>query len=97
MISVRADVDADVAVMTLAGDPTARAARERVVQSSPKLLSMRDGAWGVGLCRFFSTRLQYCSDHLTNDGGGEVIGAVLKARKACGKATESLTCAWMIR
>ena len=54
MISVRADVDADVAVMTSAGDPTVRAARERVVQSSPKLLSTRDGAWGVGLCRFFS-------------------------------------------
>ena len=41
MTSIRADVDVDVAVMTSAGYP---AARERVVQSSPKLLSARDGA-----------------------------------------------------
>ena len=30
----------------------------------------------------------------SDDGGGEVIGAVLKAREARGKATESLTCVW---
>ena len=49
MTSVRADM----VVMTSAGDPAARAMRERVVQSLPKLLSARDGAWGVGLCQFF--------------------------------------------
>ena len=54
MTSVKADVDADVAVMMLASDPAVRVARERVVQSSPKLLSARNGAWEVGLCRFFS-------------------------------------------
>ena len=46
MTSVRADVDDDVAEMTSAmtsADDTA--ARERVVQFSPKLLSAREGAW----------------------------------------------------
>ena len=33
----------------------------------------------------------------SDDGGGEVIGAVLKACEARGKAAESLTGAWMIR
>ena len=33
----------------------------------------------------------------SDDGGGEVIGAVLKAREVRGKAAESLTGAWMIR
>ena len=42
--AIRADVDADVAMMTLTGDP---AAHERVVQSSPKILSTREGAWSV--------------------------------------------------
>ena len=45
MTSARADVDDDVAEMTSADDPAAREARERVVQSSPKLLSAREGAW----------------------------------------------------
>ena len=31
----------------------------------------------------------------SDDGGGEVIEAVLKAREARGKAAESLTGAWM--
>ena len=48
MSSIRANVDANSAVMTSAmmsaGDPTARAACERVVQSSPKLLSVRGGS-----------------------------------------------------
>ena len=51
MTSVGADVDANMAVMksamTLAGDPMAYGARERMVQSSPKLLLMREGAWSV--------------------------------------------------
>ena len=59
MTSVMVDVDADVAVMTLAmtlaGDLAARAACEHVVQSSPKLLLARDSTWGVRLCRFFSS------------------------------------------
>ena len=59
MTSVMADVDADVAVMTLAmmstSDLAAHAACEHVVQSSPKLLLARDGMWGVRLCRFFSS------------------------------------------
>ena len=33
----------------------------------------------------------------SNDGSGEVIGAVLKAREVRGKVAESLTGAWMIR
>ena len=45
MTSARADVDDDVAemtsAMTSADDPAAREAHERVVQSSPKLLSAR--------------------------------------------------------
>ena len=41
MTSVRADVDADVAVMTLVGDPVAR---ERVAPSSSKLLSTHEGS-----------------------------------------------------
>ena len=49
MTSARADVDDDVAemtsAMTSADDPAAREARERVVQSLPKLLSAREGAW----------------------------------------------------
>ena len=48
MTSARANVDDDVAEMTsammLVGDP---AMRERVVQSSPKLLSTREGAWNA--------------------------------------------------
>ena len=48
MSSIRANVDANSAVMTSAmmsaGDPAARAACERVVQSSPKLLSVRGGS-----------------------------------------------------
>ena len=45
---VRVYMDADVAVMTSAmmsaGYPATRAAREHVVQSSPKLLSVRGGS-----------------------------------------------------
>ena len=48
MTSVRADVDADMAVMksamTLEGDPMAHGAHERMVQSSPKLLSAHEGS-----------------------------------------------------
>ena len=51
MTSVRANVAVLTLAMTSVGDP---AARECVVQLSPKLLSAHDDAWGVGLCRFFS-------------------------------------------
>ena len=44
MTSVKADVDANVVVMTLVGDPVARGARKCVTQSSPKLLSAREGS-----------------------------------------------------
>ena len=51
MTSTRADVDAGMAMMTLAmmsiSDPAARGVRERVVQSSPKLRSTREGAWSI--------------------------------------------------
>ena len=51
MTSARADVDDDVAEMTSAmtstGDPAARGACERVVQSSSKLLSAREGTWNA--------------------------------------------------
>ena len=30
----------------------------------------------------------------SDDGGGELIGVVLKAREACGNSAESLTSAW---
>ena len=48
MTSVRVDMDADVAVITSAmtsvGDPVVR---ERVVQSSSKLLLAREGTWSI--------------------------------------------------
>ena len=44
MTSVMVDVDADVVVMTLVGDPVARGASEHMAQSSPKLLSVRGGS-----------------------------------------------------
>ena len=31
----------------------------------------------------------------SDDGGGEMIGAILKAREACGKTAKSLTDAWL--
>ena len=49
--AIRADVDADVAMMTLAmtsvGDLVARGVCERMVQSSSKILLAREGAWSV--------------------------------------------------
>jgi len=47
-------LDADMAVMTPVGDPATRGACERVVQSSLKLLSVREGAWSVWWSWFFA-------------------------------------------
>ena len=47
-----------------------------------------------GLIRPILFRRRRSEQVNSDDGGGEVIGAALKAREARGKATESLTGAW---
>ena len=47
-----------------------------------------------GLIRLILFRRRRSKQVDSDDGEGKVIGAVLKAREACGKAAESLTGAW---
>ena len=47
-----------------------------------------------GLIRLILFRQRGSEQVDSNDGGGEVSGAILKAREARGKAAESLTGAW---
>ena len=47
MTSVRVDVAVITSAMMSASDPVARGARERVVQSSSKLLLAREGTWSI--------------------------------------------------
>ena len=86
MTLVRADVYANVAEMT-------SAVTQRHV--SAWFRSGRNFCWRVlGLIRpilFWRRRSEQVD---SDEGGGELIGAVLKAREARGNSTESLTGAW---
>ena len=75
MTSVRANVT----VMTSTGDPVVR---ERMAQSSPKLLSTRGDLMGPIL---FPRHRSEQDD--SDDGGNKVIGAVLKVH---GSAKQNL-------
>ena len=87
MTLVRADVDADVAMMTLAmtsvGDLVARGARGSI------LVETSIGPWRrvKGLMRPILFRRRRLEQDDFDDGGGEVIGVVLKA---CGSAKQNL-------
>ena len=76
--------------MTSAGYPAVRAARGSILAETSV------GAWRRvgGLIRPILFRRHRLEQVNSDDSGGEVIGAALKAREACGKATESLTSAW---
>ena len=50
-----------------------------------------------GLIRLILFRQRRSEQVDSDDDNGEVIGAVLKAHEARGKAVESLAGAWMIR
>ena len=48
----------------------------------------------LGLIRPILFRRRRSKQVDSDDGGGELIGAVLKAREACGNSTESLIGTW---
>ena len=87
MTLVRADVAVMMSAMMSAGYLAAR--------GSVLAETSVDAWWRMlGLIRPILFQRRRSEQMDSDDGGGEVIGAVLKARKARGNSTESLTVAW---
>ena len=96
MTLVRADVYADVVEMTSA--MTLVVTQRRVQRVSAWFRSGRNFCRRVlGLIRLIIFRRRRSEQVDSDDGGGELIGAVLKVHVARGNSAESLTGVWLVR